>query len=123
MSYLTYNEYITMGGQLDIAAYTSAEREAEYLINSQSAGQTGTRIAALPSIPQPVKDCVFALIEFGSKSGAQVASESQSQGGSSESVSYVTLTAEQILVEKERIVFDTFFGGGIGSLLYRGACI
>ena len=124
MVYLTYEEYTEMGGTLDDTAFSSAERRARQLINAQAAGQTGERIAALSELPQAVKDCTFDLISVLSVHAPcekQVSSESQSQGGSSESVSYVVKTEEQIAAECEEIIYNTFYGGGIGNILYWGA--
>lgn len=123
MVYLTYEEYKQMGGSLDNAAFNIAERKARQLINAQAGGQTGERIGKLTVLPQAVKDCTFDLISFMSANSAnekQVSSESQSQGGTSESVSYVTKTDEQITAEADEIIFNSFYGGGIGELLYRG---
>ena len=39
--YLSYTEYVAMGGTLDGSAFSAAERRAEYLINAQAGGQTG----------------------------------------------------------------------------------
>ena len=121
MVYLTYEEYKQMGGTLDDAAFFNAERKARQLINAQASGQTGERIGKLTELPQAVKDCTFDLISlYSAYPKKQVSSESQSQGGTSESVSYVTKTGEQISAEAEDIIFNCFYGGGIGGLLYRG---
>lgn len=121
MNYLTYEEYVQMGGTLDGAAFNIAERKARYLINSQAGGQTGKRIASLDELPQAVKDCVFDLIPLMVENeGQQISSESQSQGGASESYSYVTKTYDEIANECEEIICNLFYGGGIGELLYRG---
>lgn len=121
--YLSYTEYVAMGGTLDGSAFSAAERRAEYLINAQAGGQTGNRLSKLPEVPQAVKDCVFELAGYLSAAplpGKQVASESQSQGGASESYSYVTMTEEELMAKYETVIEDYFRGGGIGNLLYRG---
>lgn len=121
--YLSYTEYVAMGGALDSSAFSAAERRAEYLINAQAGGQTGNRLRKLPEVPQAVKDCVFELAGYLSAApapGKQVASESQSQGGASESYSYVTVTEEELAAKYETVIEDYFRGGGIGNLLYRG---
>ena len=119
--YLEYDEYKKMGGTLDSAAFTVAERKARQLINAQTGGRTGIRIDELAVLPQPVKDCTFDLVSvISERTERQVSSESQSQGGVSESVSYVTKTDEQTESECESIIFNNFYGGGIGYLLYRG---
>ncbi len=121
LDYETYqNEY---GGNLDTAAFTQFERKAEYEINAQAAGKTGKRISNLTETPQAVKDCVFDLIQFLSANVSDsktITNESQSSGGVSESFSYNILDNDQIQAETESIIYNTFFGGGIGDLLYRG---
>ena len=126
--YLTYAEYVEMGGTLQNTAFSVAERKAEYMINSQSGGRTGERIKLLEAVPQEVKDCVFDIVSLSeayTSGGRQIASESQSQGGTSESYSYVTKSAEEIQSEKQSII-EMYLSGvmykGV-SLLYRGACV
>lgn len=122
--YLTYEEYMQMGGSLDYAAFSAAERRAEYWINAQAAGQTGKRIVSMQEIPMALKDCVFEVILFReSNSGKQLSGESQSQGGMSESYSYATKTKDEIQEELETLIADVLAGSGYGWLLYRGACI
>jgi hypothetical protein len=121
--YLDYDTYLEMGGNLDNSAFTRWERKAEYEINAQAAGKTGTRISKLEETPQAVKDCTFDLIQFLSDNtadGKTVTSESQSSGGVSESYSYNVLGKDQIQAEAESIIYNAFYGGGIGDLLYRG---
>lgn len=121
--YLDYDEYQTMGGTLDMSAFTQWERKAAYEINAQAAGKTGTRISKLSEKPQAIKDCTFDLVQFlsaNSNDSKTVTSESQSSGGVSESYSYNVLDNERIQAETESIIYNTFFGGGIGDLLYRG---
>ena len=124
--YLEYDEYQAMGGTLDNSDFTLWERKAEYEINAQAAGNTGKRIkklSELSGLPQSVKDCTFDLIQFLSANVSDnktVTSESQSSGGVSESYSYKVLDNDQIQAETESIIYNTFFGGGIGDLLYRG---
>lgn len=121
--YLEHNEYRTMGGVLEQTAYVSLERKARYLINSQANGRTGARIAKLTEIPECIKECVFELVNmFASENagGRQIASESQSQGGASESVSYVTKTDAQITEQGVNIIYNSLYGGNYGHLLYLG---
>lgn len=121
--YLEYEEYKQMGGTLDSSAFSILERRAEYAVNSQAAGQTGERINELAELPQAVKDCIFdliALFSVNAPGDKQVSSESQSQGGRSESISYVTKTNEEITAQSVDIIEQYFYGGGIGELLYRG---
>lgn len=121
--YLDFDEYQSMGGSLDASAFTQFERKAAYEINAQSAGKTGSRLNKLEEVPQAVKDCVFDLIEFmsnNSSNGKVITSESQSSGGVSESFSYAVLDDTQVQNQIDDIIYNNFYGGGIGDLLYRG---
>ena len=123
--YLDYADYVEMGGNLDDTAFIPLERKARYLINSQASGRCGDRIAELSELPECIKDCVFALVSFvdANDTNKQVASESQSQGGASESLSYVTRTDAEIEQQEESIIYEFMHGGGCGHLLYKGACL
>lgn len=127
--YLCYDEYVSMGGALDASAFHMYGRRAEKILNAQAGGQTGRRIGKIinagEGVPCAVKDCIFELVEFlsvNSPQTKQVASESQTLGGQSENISYVTLTKEQIKAECSDIIYNSIFGGGMGELLYGGAC-
>ena len=122
--YLDYQTYKNMGGTLDNSAFTTAERKAEYLVNSQAGGKTGERLSGFATLPQAVKDCVFELVnhltEYG---GKMVASESQSLGGQSESVSYVTVSAQEAQEAALDIIYMYLYPlklNGV-SVLYGGA--
>ena len=122
--YLDYQTYKNMGGTLDNSAFTTAERKAEYLVNSQAGGKTGERLSEFATLPQAVKDCVFELVnhltEYG---GKMVASESQSLGGQSESVSYVTVSAQEAQEAALDIIYMYLYPlkqNGV-SVLYGGA--
>ena len=122
--YLNYQTYQNMGGTLDNSAFTTAERKAEYLVNSQAGGKTGERLSEFETLPQAVKDCVFVLVnhltEYG---GKMVASESQSLGGQSESVSYVTVSAQEAQEALLDIIYTYLYPVKLNgvSVLYGGA--
>lgn len=119
--YLDYEQYTKMGGTLDTSAFSQFERRAESLINAQASGKTGTRIAELGEIPTAITGCVFDLIDHLQQcKDNPVTSESQTLGGQSETYSYVTMTVEQQNEVADNIIYNAFFGGGIGYLLYRG---
>ena len=121
--YLDYQTYKNMGGTLDNSAFTTAERKAEYLVNSQAGGKTGERLSEFATLPQAVKDCVFELVnhltEYG---GKMVASESQSLGGQSESVSYVTVSAQEAQEAAIDIIYRYLYPVKLNgvSVLYGG---
>ena len=122
--YLDYQTYKNMGGTLDNSAFTTAERKAEYLVNSQAGGKTGEKLSEFATLPQAVKDCVFELVnhltEYG---GKMVASESQSLGGQSESVSYVTVSAQEAQEAALDIIYRYLYPVKLNgvSVLYGGA--
>lgn len=124
--WLEYAEYVAMGGTLEDTAFVPLERKARYLINAQASGRCGARITELSALPECIKECVFELVSFISANDVtekQIASESQSQGGANESLSYVTRTDAEIERQAENIIHDFFYGGGYGHLLYKGASI
>ena len=122
--YLDYQTYKNMGGTLDNSAFTTAERKAEYLVNSQAGGKTGERLSEFETLPQVVKDCVFELVNHLSNyDGKTIASESQSLGGQSESVSYVTVSAQEAQEAALDIIYMYLYPlklNGV-SVLYGGA--
>lgn len=109
-----------MGGDLDNSAFTVIDRRAEYLINSQAGGKTGLRIRQLSELPQAVIDCTFDLITHLSISVDNVASESQTLGGQSESKSYIS--KEEINAEAFSIIHSYLYPIEIEgySILYKG---
>lgn len=124
--YLTYDEFVNMGGTLDKAAFNQLNRKSEYLINAQGNGKTGERISLLSPLPQAVKDCTFDLIMHLSENkfdGSKIQSESQSLGGQSESFSYTTLNKSEATEETNNIIFDYLYSVKIDgvSILYLGA--
>ena len=126
--YLDYQTYKNMGGTLDNSAFIAIDRKAEYLINSKAGGKTGDRIGKLTELPQAVIDCTYDLIQHLSANafdGSEVASESQSLGGQSESYSYSLLSKEQADSETENIIFTYLYPVKIDgvSILHRGACV
>lgn len=58
--YLTYEEYVAMGGALDEDTYTKYEYKAECLIN----WYTFNRLEGETDFPVAVKKCVFLLIDM-----------------------------------------------------------
>lgn len=124
--YLDYTEYESRGGALEQSAFVVLCKRAESKINACAGGRTGQRIKELQDVPEAVKDCVFLLIDLLStydSTKKQITSESQSQGGQSESYSYVQKSAAEIESDIKIIIDDSFYGNGIGYLLYRGSCI
>ena len=131
--YLTYEEYLNMGGTLDEAAFDNYLIDSEMLID----WYTFNRLHGETEIPERVKQCVFKLISLAdmkSKSlvlgrevdGTGNASVS-AQSNDGVSISYNTLSASQALdlikLESGQIV-KHYLNGVVNSvgrkLLYRG---
>lgn len=131
--YLTYEEYLNMGGTLDEAAFDNYLIDSEMLID----WYTFNRLHGETEIPERVKQCVFKLISLAdmkSKSlvlgrevdGTGNASVS-AQSNDGVSISYNTLSASQALdlikLESGQIVKQYLNGvtNSLGrKLLYRG---
>ena len=111
MQYLTYEEYVEIGGNLDLTAFKrNIDRACGFIRN-----ETFNRIEKMKSIPIEVKPCCRDLVERISEQ--PLSSKSQTAGAVSESVTYAK--TDDIL----DIIFD-YLGcvendEGI-PLLYRG---
>ena len=122
--YLTFEEYKALGGTLEASAYLRAASRACAIIDSA----TQKRCQKMSVIPDEVKYLVRDIADYISAisgTARQVASESQTLGGMSESVSYSVPTAQ----ERENYIDDLIFeylhtvSDDNGTpLLYRGCC-
>ena len=118
--YLTYDEYLNMGGNLTESAFNRYARMAEAEINRQTFG----RVIKMASVPSAVKDVMFELIELNetitkSRNGKTVASESVdswSRSYSSASVAEHEQSGNDLLLTYLSGVTDD---NGV-PLLYRG---
>lgn len=131
--YLTYEEYLNMGGTLDEAAFDNYLIDAEMLID----WYTFNRLENETVIPEKVKKCVYKLISLAdmkSKAfviGREVNGDGNasvaSQSNDGVSISYNTISASQALdllkSESENII-KQYLNGVVNSLgrklLYRG---
>lgn len=121
MLYLTYDEYIEIGGTLDDTAFNRSIDRACAMIDNR----TQSRLQCFKEIPKIVKVVCADLLDYISTNTVEkaVTSKSQSAGGVSESESYATKTAEDYSADLDRIfeplsVVNT--ENGI-SITYRGA--
>ena len=122
MIYLTYDEYLEIGGMVDFSAFNrNIDRVCGMLDNA-----TFGRIEKMAVVPRQVRACCRELVEYLANNVEQgnVSSKSQSAGGVSESVSYTNKTSEDVENECANIIFD--FLGSVKTdkgtpLLYRGA--
>ena len=121
MQYLTYEEYVEIGGVLEKTAFNRNIDRVCVVIDNATYG----RVEQMTEIPRQVKACCRELVEyFNNEKGKTITSKSQSAGGISESESYATKTAEDIQTETANIIFD--YLGSVKNekgtpLLYRGA--
>lgn len=123
MQYLTYEEYLNMGGELNETAFSRHIDRACGFVDSHTFG----RLNKSSSVSRMVKACVRDLVEYlanNVSNGKSVTSKSQSAGGVSESESYATKNTDEINVEMLNIVYDylinEFDVDGV-PLMYRGA--
>lgn len=121
MQYLTYDEYLNMGGVLDLTAFSRNIDRACAMIDNR----TQSRLECFEEIPQIVKVVCADLVDYISINTVDktVASKSQSAGGVSESESYAVKTAEDFANDLDRIFepLAVVKTKNDISLLYRGA--
>ena len=123
MQYLTYEEYLEIGGTLDLTAFKRNIDRACNIID----GATFHRIECMSEIPSQAKACCRDILEYvatHSVISKSVSSRSQSAGGVSESESYAVKTADDMYGDIQNILHD-YLGGLCDDngtpLLYRGA--
>lgn len=131
--YLTYEEYLNMGGTLDETAFDNYLIDAEMLID----WYTFNRLENETVIPEKVKKCVYKLISLSdmkSKAfvlGREVNGEGNasvaSQSNDGVSISYNTISASQafdLLKSESENIIKQYLNGVVNSLgrklLYRG---
>lgn len=123
MQYLTYDEYISMGGELNETAFLRNIDRACRFVDMH----TQSRLQSVLEVSQMAKACVRDLVEYlanNASSGKAVTSKSQSAGGVSESESYATKNNDEINCEMINIVYDylaTETDDRGTPLMYRGA--
>ena len=87
MEYLTYDEYKEIGGTLEPAAFKRYSARVFSRIRTDAQG----RIDKMSAVPDEVKALCRDLVEYYNSNDIcqqRVSSESQAQGGTSESISY-----------------------------------
>lgn len=118
MRFLTYEEYKTMGGTLEEAAFLRYSFQGQMEIDHSTFG----RVQGMAVIPEAVKFLLFQLILLNQK--ADVSGEglsSESVGGWSKS--YKDIGAEDYTTERLRLI-ESYLSGVVDDagtpLLYRG---
>ena len=123
MIYLTYDEYVGIGGTLDLTAFNrNVDRACGVIDNA-----THNRIEYMANVPQRAKALCRDLVEYLARNDTteiSVTSRSQSAGGVSESESYETKTADDMYGDIQNMIYDYLLNvtDDKGTpLLYRGA--
>ena len=122
MRYLTYQEYLEIGGVLDSAAFDRNIDRVFCVVDNE----TNNRIEKMSVVPSQVKALCRDLVEYFSENlsvGKVVSGFSQSAGGVSESESYVVKSKDEIEQEIIGIIFDylaSVCDDNGTPLLYRG---
>lgn len=122
MKYLTYDEYIEIGGILDLTAFDRYSLRAF----SRIAQETHNRIDTMKQIPEEVLHLCRDLIEYMHNNLNQdklLSSTSQAQGGTSESEVYVYIKPSEHEAHISDIIYDylaSITDDKGTPLLYRG---
>ena len=122
MIYLTYEEYLNIGGICDLTAFNRNIDRACGIIDNA----THNRIEYMAKVPQRAKALCRDLVEYLARNDATeiaVTSRSQSAGGVSESESYATKTADDVYSDMQNMIYDYLLNVTDDNgtpLLYRG---
>jgi hypothetical protein len=123
MQYLSYDEYINLGGNLlDLSAFQKNIDRACAMAD----GRTKGRLAKFEEVPMLAKIVIRDTVDYISSNSVEkpiVSSKSQSAGGVSESESYTIKTAEDYHTDLDRIFepLSTIYTANGVCLTYRGA--
>ena len=122
MIYLTYDEYLEIGGMVDLSAFNRNIARASGMIDNA----TFCRIEKMSKVPENAKHLCRDLIEYlvrNNVTDLTVTSRSQSAGAVSESESYAVKTTEDMVNEITTMIYD-YLGSCVDDngtpLLYRG---
>ena len=123
MQYLDYQEYVSIGGICDAAAFNRNIDRACGIIDNA----THNRIEYMAKVPQRAKALCRDLVEYLARNNTTeiaVTSRSQSAGGVSESESYAIKTADDVYGDIQNMIYDYLLNVTDDNgtpLLYRGA--
>ena len=124
MRYITYDEYTSIGGVLDLTAFNrNADRAFGTVDNA-----THNRVENMSTVPDKVKALCRDLVEYFAGnfgSSRQISNHSQSAGGVSESESYVIRSTDERDDEIDDMVKDYLLNetDDFGTLLLYRGCI
>ena len=116
--YLTYNEYRTLGGTLDLTPFNLLEYEARRKIDERTLG----RLKNILEIPQEVKMCMYSLISslnnYSNENSNNKNIASESVG--SYSVSYVTGGTIQEIVKSKSVELNDIINTYLTGVVVNG---
>ena len=122
MIYLTYEEYLNIGGICDLTAFNRNIDRACGIIDNA----THNRIEYMADVPQRAKVLCRDLVEYIARNDTTeiaVTSRRQSAGGVSESESYATKTDDDVYNDIHNMIYDYLLNVTDDNgtpLLYRG---
>lgn len=124
MAYLTYEEYVILGGVYDEAAFNRNIDRACATIDRA----TYNRVVAMREVPRRVKALCRDLVEYyathADVSKQNVSTHTESAGTVSESVSYAAKSSSDFSFDIEELILDhlyTLTDDKGTPLLYKGA--
>ena len=123
MQYLTYEEYLNVGGALDLTAFERNIDRACAMIDIRTQSRLESFGDNIPLIVKMVCADLVGYIATNTVEKPIVTSKSQSAGGVSESESYAVKTADDFANDLDRIIEPLGLvktKNGI-NILYRGA--
>lgn len=116
--YLTYNEYRTLGGTLDLTPFNLLEYEARRKIDERTLG----RLKNVLEIPQEVKMCMYSLISslnnYSNENSNNKNIASESVG--SYSVSYVTGGTIQEIIKSKSVELNEIINSYLTGVVVNG---
>lgn len=123
MRYLTYDEYIDIGGTLEKTAFERVIDRACGIVDYYTQNRLQGEFEPSQRVLACVRDLCDGLNENKANASGGVTSRTQSAGGVSESETYSARTVEDVNAEMGNIVFDYLVSETDGNgtpLLYRG---
>ena len=105
MQYLTYEQYLNIGGELEETAFKRNIDRACSFVDLH----TQNRLQSVSAVSDRVMACVRDLVDYlesNFSSKKAVTSKSESAGGVSQSESYVSKSADETRAEMLNIVYD-----------------
>lgn len=121
--YLTYEEYVALGGTMSVSPFELLEFNARNEIDLR----TQNRLVEAEEIPTKVKICMFNLIELISgyvkKSSEQAQSNIASETIDGYSVSYVSPAQVKEIIQSKKVEIDDLLLTGLYGVIINNEAI